>query len=132
MTACWARCAPCRPTTASTSPPSTASSGPAWPAGPCWTSAPTRCPWPPGASGHPHGAWPSPPPPPPADARLLGAGGAGGPLLDLGPYPVSLAPWVLGPPQRVVAVGQPHPAGVNGQAAAALSDPHGNPAAPHT
>ena len=36
----------------------TASSGPTWPAGPCWTSAPTRWPWPPGSLAHPTGSWP--------------------------------------------------------------------------
>jgi predicted dehydrogenase len=67
-----------------------------------------------------------------AEHRILRADLAGGPLLDLGTYPVSLATWVLGPPQRVVAVGQPHPAGVNGQAAAILRDPRGNQAVLHT
>jgi predicted dehydrogenase len=67
-----------------------------------------------------------------AEHRILRADLAGGPLLDLGTYPVSLATWVLGPPQRVVAVGQPHPAGVNGQAAAILHDPRGNQAVLHT
>ena len=67
-----------------------------------------------------------------AGHRILRADLAGGPLLDLGTYPVSLATWVLGPPQRVVAVGQPHPAGVNGQAAAILRDSAGNQAVLHT
>jgi predicted dehydrogenase len=67
-----------------------------------------------------------------AEHRILRADLAGGPLLDLGTYPVSLATWALGPPQRVLAVGQPHPAGVNGQAAAILSDARGNQAVLHT
>ena len=41
---------------------------------------------------------------------------AGGPLLDLGTYPVSLAHWVLGPPVEIIARGIPAPSGVNGQA----------------
>jgi predicted dehydrogenase len=67
-----------------------------------------------------------------AEHRIMRPELAGGPLLDLGTYPVSLATWVLGPPARVVAAGQPHPAGVNGQAAMVLSDPHGNQAVLHT
>ena len=67
-----------------------------------------------------------------AEHRILRADLAGGPLLDLGTYPVSLATWVLGPPARVLAAGQPHPAGVNGQAAAILCNPRGNQAVVHT
>jgi predicted dehydrogenase len=67
-----------------------------------------------------------------AGHRILRAELAGGPLLDLGTYPVSLATWVLGAPERVLAAGQPHPAGVNGQAAAILCDPRGNQAVLHT
>ena len=40
---------------------------------------------------------------------------AGGPMLDLGTYPVTLATWVLGAPDDVVAVGTPAPSGINGQ-----------------
>ncbi|MEI5527394.1 Gfo/Idh/MocA family oxidoreductase [Streptomyces brasiliscabiei] len=64
--------------------------------------------------------------------RILRPELAGGPLLDLGTYPVSLATWVLGAPERVQASGQPHPAGVNGQTSAILHDPHGNQAVVHT
>ena len=67
-----------------------------------------------------------------ADHRIMRADLAGGPLLDLGTYPISLATWVLGPPAKIVAAGQPHPAGVNGQAAAILSDGDGNQAIVHT
>ena len=46
---------------------------------------------------------------------------AGGPLLDLGTYPVALASWVLGAPERVLAIGQDVPGGqVNGQVSALL------------
>ena len=67
-----------------------------------------------------------------AGHRILRHDLAGGPLLDLGTYPLALATWVLGPPDRILAAGQPHPAGVNGQAAAVLSDAHGNQAVLHT
>ncbi|MFF0078117.1 Gfo/Idh/MocA family protein [Streptomyces canus] len=52
--------------------------------------------------------------------RILRADLAGGPLLDLGTYPLSLATWVLGPAENVQASGQAHPAGVNGQIGAVL------------
>lgn len=46
---------------------------------------------------------------------------AGGPLLDLGTYPLALASWVLGPPEQVLAVGQAVPGGeVNGQVSVVL------------
>ncbi|MBO4256983.1 Gfo/Idh/MocA family protein [Streptomyces griseorubiginosus] len=67
-----------------------------------------------------------------AGHRILRPELAGGPLLDLGTYPVSLATWVLGAPEEVLASGQPHPAGVNGQTSAILRDPHGNQAVLHT
>jgi predicted dehydrogenase len=64
--------------------------------------------------------------------RILSPELAGGPLLDLGTYPVALASWVMGPPDQVLAVGQPHPSGVNGQVAAVLRDAAGNQAVLHT
>jgi predicted dehydrogenase len=67
-----------------------------------------------------------------ADHRILRADLAGGPLLDLGTYPVSFANWILGPPTHIHAAGQPHSAGVNGQIAGILSDPKGNQAVIHT
>jgi predicted dehydrogenase len=67
-----------------------------------------------------------------AGHRILRADLAGGPLLDLGTYPLALATWVLGAPERVLAAGQAHPAGVNGQAAVILCDPRGNQAVLHT
>jgi predicted dehydrogenase len=66
------------------------------------------------------------------DHRILRPELAGGPLLDLGTYPVSLATWILGDPAEVLASGQPHPAGVNGQTAAILRDTAGNQAVVHT
>jgi predicted dehydrogenase len=63
-----------------------------------------------------------------AGHRILRADLAGGPMLDLGTYPVSFADFVLGEPERVLALGQPHPAGVNGQTAAILADARGNQA----
>jgi predicted dehydrogenase len=56
---------------------------------------------------------------------------AGGPLLDLGTYPVAFAHWVLGNPVRVLATGQAHPAGVNGQASAILVNADDNEALVH-
>jgi predicted dehydrogenase len=55
-----------------------------------------------------------------ADHRILRQDLAGGPMLDLGTYPVSFAQFVLGTPTQVVATGRPHPAGVNGQVSAIL------------
>jgi predicted dehydrogenase len=47
--------------------------------------------------------------------RIMRPDLAGGPLLDLGTYPVTLATWVLGVPERVTAVATPAPSGINGQ-----------------
>ena len=44
-----------------------------------------------------------------AEHRILRADLAGGPLLDLGTYPVSFATWVLGEPERVLADGPAAP-----------------------
>ncbi|MTD16225.1 gfo/Idh/MocA family oxidoreductase [Nakamurella sp. YIM 132087] len=49
------------------------------------------------------------------DHRILRQDLAGGPMLDLGTYPVSLALSVLGVPDDVVARGTAAPSGVNGQ-----------------
>src|SRR6516164_5843417 len=51
---------------------------------------------------------------------------AGGPLLDLGTYPVSLLTEIFGVPERVIGLGQPDPSGVNGQLSAILIDADGN------
>ncbi|HET9648367.1 MAG TPA: Gfo/Idh/MocA family oxidoreductase [Microlunatus sp.] len=50
--------------------------------------------------------------------RILRHNLAGGPMLDLGTYPVAFAGFVLGQPEVVLAIGQPHPAVVNGQVSA--------------
>jgi predicted dehydrogenase len=51
---------------------------------------------------------------------------AGGPLLDLGTYPIALTSWVLGAPEQVTAIGQDVPGGeVNGQVSALLRHPGG-------
>ena len=51
---------------------------------------------------------------------------AGGPLLDLGTYPVSLLAEIFGVPERVIGLGQSDPSGVNGQLSAILIDADGN------
>ncbi len=63
-----------------------------------------------------------------ASHRILRADLAGGPLLDLGTYPVTLATWALGVPDTVTAVATPAPNGVNGQLSIALSTPAGSTA----
>jgi predicted dehydrogenase len=57
---------------------------------------------------------------------------AGGPLLDLGTYPIALANAVLGMPERVHAIGQSAPSGVNGQTSIVLGHPGGTQSAIHT
>ncbi|WP_030662798.1 Gfo/Idh/MocA family protein [Streptomyces cellulosae] len=64
--------------------------------------------------------------------RILRPDLAGGPLLDLGTYPLSFAVSVLGEPVEVQAFAQPHPAGVNGQTAALLRDADGGQGSVHT
>lgn len=64
--------------------------------------------------------------------RVMSAELAGGPMLDLGTYPFALATWVLGPQRLVAASGQPHPAGVNGQLSAVLTDDAGRQTLIHT
>lgn len=45
---------------------------------------------------------------------------AGGPLLDLGTYPLALVTEVLGSPNQLKAIGQPHATGVNAQLSAVM------------
>lgn len=51
----------------------------------------------------------------PRDHRIFDPALAGGPLLDLGTYPVSLLEHLLGAPETVTGLGVPDPSGVNGQ-----------------
>jgi len=60
------------------------------------------------------------------DHRIFDPKLAGGPLLDLGTYPVSLLTEIFGVPERVVGLGQPNSSGVNGQLSAILIDAEGN------
>ncbi|MGK9174604.1 Gfo/Idh/MocA family oxidoreductase [Yokenella regensburgei] len=64
--------------------------------------------------------------------RIMRADLAGGPLMDLGSYPVAFATKILGRPENVLASGQPAPAGVNGQASIILSHANGNQSSIHT
>jgi predicted dehydrogenase len=66
------------------------------------------------------------------DHRIFDAALAGGPLLDLGTYPLALITSVLGDPERVLAVGAPHQAGVNGQLSAVMSFAGGGQAVVNT
>ena len=65
------------------------------------------------------------------DHRIWRADLAGGPLLDLGTYPVMLATWVLGRPEQVCATGSFNADGLNTQAAVALRAGAGQVAALH-
>ncbi|WP_392543653.1 Gfo/Idh/MocA family protein [Oryzobacter telluris] len=64
-----------------------------------------------------------------SDHRIMRADLAGGPLLDLGTYPVTLATWALGAPDTVTAVATPAPTGINGQLSIALGTAAGATAA---
>jgi predicted dehydrogenase len=67
-----------------------------------------------------------------ADHRIQRHDLAGGPLLDLGTYPLSLTGWVLGAPTEVVARGTDAPSGVNGQVSALLGYASGARGIVHT
>lgn len=60
--------------------------------------------------------------------RIFDPALAGGPLLDLGTYPLALIIEVLGAPERLHAVGQPHESGVNAQLSAVMEFPGGSQA----
>lgn len=67
-----------------------------------------------------------------ADHRILRPELHGGPMLDLGTYPLSLATWVLGVPGHVVAASRPHPSGVVGQVGAVLTHGGASQSVVHT
>ena len=67
-----------------------------------------------------------------ASHRIWRAELAGGPVLDLGTYPVALACWVLGAPTNVLAIGQMAPTGVLGQASIVMTHEGDNQSALHT
>lgn len=62
----------------------------------------------------------------PTDHRIFDPKLAGGPILDLGTYPVSFIAQIMGVPNRVVGLGQLDPSGVNGQLAVAMEHEAGN------
>ncbi|MGG7518109.1 Gfo/Idh/MocA family protein [Allorhizobium undicola] len=62
----------------------------------------------------------------PTDHRLFDPRLAGGPLLDLGTYPVAMIARLMGAPAQVVGLGQADPSGVNGQLAVVMADAAGN------
>jgi len=68
-----------------------------------------------------------------ADHRIFNADLAGGPMLDLGSYLVSLSVMVGGgAPAEIIARGQPAEQGVNGQAAMLMQHPNGMHSVLHT
>lgn len=66
------------------------------------------------------------------DHRIYDPELAGGPLLDLGTYPIALAHSVFGAFTSVIAQGQDAAPGLNGQISAILTDAAGNQASLHT
>ncbi len=64
--------------------------------------------------------------------RIFDPALAGGPLLDLGTYPLALITEVLGTPERLSAIGQPHESGVNAQLSAIMEFPGGSQAVINT
>jgi predicted dehydrogenase len=66
------------------------------------------------------------------DHRIMRPELAGGPMLDLGTYPLAFATGVLGRPERIIASGEDAPSRVNGQASILLSYPGGAAGVLHT
>ena len=64
--------------------------------------------------------------------RMFDPALAGGPLLDLGTYPLSLITSVLGEPDRLLALGERHETGVNAQLSAVMSFAGGRQAVMNT
>lgn len=60
------------------------------------------------------------------DHRIFDPALAGGPLLDLGTYPVSFLTRLLGVPNQVVGLRQDDPSGVHGQLSIIMADGAGN------
>lgn len=58
--------------------------------------------------------------------RIFDPALAGGPLLDLGTYPISLLTKLLGVPEQVVGLKQDDPSGVHGQLSIIMADGAGN------
>ncbi len=73
-----------------------------------------------------HGEWFA------ADHRIMRPELAGGPLLDLGTYAVTMVERVLGTPEEILARGTPAPTGVNGQTSALLTFAGGSHAVVNT
>lgn len=68
----------------------------------------------------------------PRNHRIFDPALAGGPLLDLGTYPLALITEVLGAPQQVMALGQKHVSGVNAQLSAVMEFAGGSHAVMNT
>ncbi len=66
------------------------------------------------------------------DHRIFNPDLAGGTLMDLGSYNLSLATHLAGPAQEVIACGQPAHSGVNGQASIILRHAGGTQSSLHT
>jgi predicted dehydrogenase len=60
------------------------------------------------------------------DHRIFDPALAGGPLLDLGTYPVSLVTRLLGVPEKVIGLCQQDPSGVHGQLSVTMEGTSGN------
>lgn len=60
------------------------------------------------------------------DHRIFDPALAGGPLLDLGTYPVSLLSKLLGPARQMVGLKQDDPSGVHGQISVIMANAAGN------
>jgi predicted dehydrogenase len=73
-----------------------------------------------------HGEWFGP------EHRIMRPDLAGGPMLDLGTYLVAFACQTLGRPQRILAMGESAPSGVNGQASILLAHADGAQSVLHT
>jgi predicted dehydrogenase len=64
--------------------------------------------------------------------RIFDPALAGGPLLDLGTYPLALITEILGAPEQMHVLGQQHESGVNAQLSAIMEFPGGSQAAMNT